>query len=249
MDRREFSIVSNDLVAAKTYRLVLQASDEVRSLKIGAGQFVEIAIPGYYLRRPIAVCDYTETGELVLYYKVVGEGTKSLAKMIKGEQLDLLVPLGHGFDARACKESALLVGGGLGCGAIYLLCKELLALGKKVTVIQCFNSDKDVVLEQEFRKLGVQSVLASVDGSVGVKGFAMDAITTLDGGFDRLYCCGPLLMMKSVCQGVNIPGEASLEERMGCGAGYCYGCTCQTLLGAKRVCADGPVFNKEEIIW
>lgn len=248
MDRRKFSIVANELKADKTYRLLLKTCDK-SELTISAGQFVDIAIPGFYLRRPIAVCDY-KGDELTLYYKTVGEGTKQMATMRKGEELDLLVALGHGFDAAACESRALLVGGGLGCGAMYLLCKELLALGKEVKVVQCFNTASDVILNREFKDLGVETVLATVDGSAGVRGFALDAIAEQNWpGFDRFYCCGPMMMMRSICFALNIPGEASLEERMGCGAGYCYGCSCKTILGAKRVCADGPVFRKEEIIW
>lgn len=287
MDRRKFRIEANELAAKDVYRLELKAL-EGPALEIRAGQFVDIEIPGYYLRRPIAVCDF-RADSLCLYYKTVGEGTKTLSKMQCGAVLDLLTGLGSGFSTSACKESALLVGGGLGCGCMYLLARQLLSEGKQVTVVQCFNSAEDIVLEREFEQLGVRSVVATLDGSRGVKGFATDAIEAilekpvsgsgtagalegsgsdqsagaLEGSaaqcgstqagaplpFDFFYTCGPMPMMRSICESLSISGQASLEERMGCGAGYCYGCSRHSKSGTKRICKDGPVFPKEEIIW
>ena len=186
----------------------------------------------------------------MLLYKTVGEGTRKLATLPVGTQLSVLTGLGRGFDASACTSSALLVGGGLGAAPLYLLAKKLKAQGKKVNVVLGFNKASEIVLEQEFRALCDQLVFSTLDGSVGVKGFVTDAIKEMAGlSYDYFYTCGPMVMMKAVCCALEGPGEASLEERMGCGAGFCYGCSIQTTAGPRRVCKDGPVFNKEEILW
>ena len=245
MQKRIFTIESNEPVARDTFRIVLRTDGPV---SIRSGQFVDIAIPGYYLRRPISVNDTLPDG-VVLYYKVVGEGTAVMAGMVPGDTLELLLPLGSGFHPERCREAALLVGGGLGAAPLYLLARELLAAGRKVTAVLGFNKADEVCLVEAYRALGVPVHLATLDGSAGVKGFVTDAIAAARPAFDRFYTCGPLPMMKAVCTTLDAPGEASLEERMGCGAGFCYGCTTQTASGPKRVCADGPVFDKEEILW
>lgn len=275
MQKYIFHIESNDAVARDIFRIVLRTDGCVA---VRSGQFVDIDIPGYYLRRPISVSDSLSDG-VVLYYKVVGEGTKVLSAMGPGASLELLASapgvqvsaaqrsrascitgLGHGFSPEHCNEAALLIGGGLGAAPLYLLAKELLAAGKRATVVLGFNKADEICLEQEFRALGVPVHIATMDGSVGTKGFVTDAIAAArlvipDGdpesraAFDRFYTCGPLPMMKAVCAALDVPGEVSLEERMGCGAGFCYGCTVQTASGPRRVCADGPVFDKEEVLW
>ena len=245
MQKRIFTIESNEATARDTFRLVLRTDGPVA---IRSGQFVDIAIPGYYLRRPISVNDVLPDG-VVLYYKVVGEGTKVMAGMVPGQTLELLLPLGSGFHPEKCREAALLVGGGLGAAPLYLLARELLAAGKRVTAVLGFNKADEICLVDEYRALGVPVHIATLDGSAGVKGFVTDAIAAAKPAFDRFYTCGPLLMMKAVCTTLDTPGEASMEERMGCGAGFCYGCTLQTQSGPRRVCADGPVFDKEEILW
>ena len=241
MDKYNYTIVSNELVATKTYRLVL-AGPEVD------GEFVNIQIPGYYLRRPISICDQAD-GRITLYYKTVGEGTTVLAAMQAGQQLNLLTGLGRGFSSAACRQEALLAAGGLGAAPLYLLAKKLKAQGKKVTAVLGFNKADEVVLTEEFRALCDGFALATLDGSAGVKGFVTDAIATLKPSYDYFYTCGPMVMMRAVCGALEGPGEASLEERMGCGAGFCYCCSIKTIAGTKRVCKDGPVFKKEEIIW
>ena len=275
MQKFRFHIESNDAVARDTFRIVLRTDG---SVAVRSGQFVDIDIPGYYLRRPISVSDSLSDG-VVLYYKVVGEGTKVLSAMGPGASLELLASapgvqvsapqrsragiltgLGSGFHPEKCAADALLIGGGLGAAPLYLLAKELLAAGRRVTVVLGFNKADEICLEQEFRALGVPVHIATMDGSVGTKGFVTDAIAAArlvipDGdpesraAFDRFYTCGPLPMMKAVCAALDVPGEVSLEERMGCGAGFCYGCTVQTASGPRRVCADGPVFDKEEVLW
>jgi dihydroorotate dehydrogenase electron transfer subunit len=242
MEKQLYTITENRLVAADTYRLVLSGKGKVD------GEFVHLEIPGFYLRRPLSVCD-SEEGRFVLLYKTVGEGTRVLATLPEGSRLSVLTGLGKGFDASACSRSALLVGGGLGAAPLYLLAKELKQQGKKVTAVLGFNKADEIVLAQEFEGLCDAFALATLDGSVGVKGFVTDALRTLAPTYDYFYTCGPMVMMKAVCQALEGPGEASLEERMGCGAGFCYGCSVQTAGGPRRVCKDGPVFKKEEILW
>ena len=278
MQKSIFHIESNDAVARDTFRLVLRTDGPVA---VCSGQFVDIDIPGYYLRRPISVSDCLPDG-LVLYYKVVGEGTKVLSGMAPGSPLELLASapgvqvsadpekgsaeyldtpapqrsrancltgLGNGFHPEKCSSDALLIGGGLGAAPLYLLAKELLAQGKKATAVLGFNKADEICLVDELKALGVPAHIATMDGSVGTKGFVTDAIAAAGPVFDRFYTCGPLPMMKAVCAALSAPGEVSLEERMGCGAGFCYGCTVQTASGPRRVCADGPVFDKEEVLW
>ena len=213
-----------------------------------AGKFVDIAIDGFFLRRPFAATCWNDK-EFSIIYKTVGKGTSVMKNMAPGQELDILTGLGNGFNPSACKHQALVVCGGLGASPVFSLVKELLEEGKKVTLIQGFNTKYDIILYEEFKELGVEPVIVTVDGSAGIKGLVTDAISAIQPGYDYFYTCGPAVMMKAVCEMLEGPGEASLEERMGCGCGICYGCTCHTKSGAKRVCADGPVFKKEDIIW
>ena len=237
-----YTIVENSLIAPKTFKLVLAGSAVVE------GEFVNIAIPGYYLRRPLSVCDL-EDGKLTIVYKVVGEGTKVLSGMAVGAELEVLTGLGKGFETKECREKALLVGGGLGVPPLLLLAKKLKKDGKKVCAVLGFNKAEEIILEKEFRGVCDEVLISTVDGSVGVKGFVTDAIKAAEPAFDYFYTCGPMVMMKVVSAALEGPGEASLEERMGCGAGFCYGCSIQTKNGPRRVCKDGPVFKKEKLIW
>ena len=243
-----YTIAENSLIAAKTFKLVLVGDSVVE------GEFVHISVPGYYLRRPLSVCDKGD-GRLTVVYKVVGEGTKVLSEMPVGTELEVLTGLGRSFDPEACKADALLVGGGLGVPPLYLLAKELKVRGKKVTAVLGFNKADEIILADEFKAVCDEVVISTADGSVGVKGFVTDAIKEMagqaghDGWYDYFYTCGPMVMMKAVCAALEGPGEASLEERMGCGAGFCYGCSIETKNGPRRVCKDGPVFKKEELLW
>ena len=242
MKKSLYTIAGNALIATKTYKMVLVGDGAVD------GEFVDIGIPGYYLRRPLSVCD-KEDGRLTVVYKVVGEGTKVLSQMAVGAVLEVLTGLGRGFDPDACQADALLIGGGLGVPPLYLLAKELKARGKKVTAVLGFNKADEIILADDFKAVCDEVVISTADGSVGVKGFVTDAIKALQPGYDYFYTCGPMVMMKAVCAVLEGAGEASLEERMGCGAGFCYGCSIQTKNGPKRVCKDGPVFKKEELLW
>ena len=244
MNKCLYTVSENSLIASKTYRMVLVGNGVVE------GEFVDIGIPGFYLRRPLSICD-KEEGKLTVVYKVVGEGTKVLSEMGVGAELEVLTGLGRGFDPEACKSRALLIGGGLGVPPLYLLAKELKARGKQVSAVLGFNKADEIILADDFKSVCDEVVISTADGSVGVKGFVTDAIREMAGraGHDYFYTCGPMVMMKAVCAVLEGPGEASLEERMGCGAGFCYGCSIETKNGPRRVCKDGPVFKKEELIW
>ena len=213
-----------------------------------AGQFVEIALDGLYLRRPISVCNYEE-GKLTIIYKVVGKGTDLMAQMAEGTQLDVLTGLGNGFDINHECQKPLLVGGGVGVPPLYRLTRDLIARGKEVTVVLGFNTESEIFYAEKFEEAGARVIIATADGSVGVKGFVTDAIAESGVEYDYFYSCGPLPMLKALCSATTTSGEVSLEERMGCGFGICMGCSIMTTNGAKRVCKDGPVFKKEEVIW
>ena len=240
-----FEIVSNRALTPLIYEMRLKGDT---SAITRPGQFVELSIEGLFLRRPISVCNFDE-GELTLVYKVVGKGTAEMAAMQVGRKVDVLTGLGNGFNADAECQRALLVGGGVGVPPLYRLARELLAKGREVTVVLGFNTAAELFYEEEFKALGVNLVVATVDGSKGVKGFVTDAIRESGVAFDYFYSCGPLPMLKALSQSVTTDGELSLEERMGCGFGICMGCSIQTASGAKRVCKEGPVFKKEEVIW
>ena len=212
------------------------------------GQFVNVRLDGLFLRRPISVCDMDEAaGRLTLVYKVVGEGTAQMRDMVPGQTLDLLTGLGNGYNLSVSGEHPLLLGGGVGVPPLYHLAKRLLAMGKQVTVILGFNTQSEVFYEAEFRALGCRVIVATADGSYGVKGFATTPLNDLN--YSYFYTCGPEPMLKAVYKTTRTSGQMSFEERMGCGFGACMGCSCKTLTGYKRICKDGPVMRKEEILW
>lgn len=240
-----FEVVSNSPVAPRTYRMRLKGDTSAIG---GSGQFVQVSLPGFFLRRPISICEY-DRETVTLVYRIVGEGTDAMSRLAEGDCLQLITGLGRGFDIEACSRDALLIGGGVGAAPLYELAKELSSRGKNVTVILGFNCSEEIMLKEGFESLGAKVIISTADGSVGVKGFVTDALRVSDIRYDFFYACGPKVMMKAVCGMVATKGEVSLEERMGCGFGICYGCTCNTTKGPKRVCKDGPVFNKEEVIW
>ena len=241
MNNLIFEIISNRKIAKNTYECVL--SGDITDIK--CGQFVNITIDGQYLRRPISVCD-AENGKLTLIYKVVGVGTEKMANMIPGTKLDLLTGLGNGYNVANAGDKPLLIGGGAGVPPMYKLCKELVGEGKKVSVILGFGSKDEVFYEDEFKALGAETYVTTVDGSYGIKGFVTDA---MDIDYTYFYTCGPEPMLKAVYNKSVTSGQFSFEERMGCGFGACMGCSCKTKYGNKRICKDGPVLVKEEIIW
>ena len=210
------------------------------------GQFVNIKLDGLFLRRPISVCD-CEGDTLTLIYKVVGAGTEQMSKMGEGETLDVLTGLGNGYDSSLSGEHPLLIGGGVGVPPMYMLCKRLIAEGKRVSVILGFNRADEVFYKDEFEALGADVTVTTVDGSMGTKGFVTNAMEGMD--YSYFYTCGPEPMLKAVYKASATSGQFSFEERMGCGFGACMGCSCKTLTGYKRICKEGPVLTKEEILW
>lgn len=240
-----FKVISNEKAASRTFRMVLEGDTLAIS---GSGQFVQVSLPGYFLRRPISIHEYDDR-YLTLIYRVVGQGTTDMSRLQPGDTLSVITGLGKCFDIDACRRKALLIGGGVGAAPLYELGKELLAQGKEVTVILGFNSKDEIFLVEEFKNICANVIITTVDGSVGIKGFVTDALSIRNINYDYFYACGPRVMMKAVCERIHTAGQVSMEERMGCGFGICYGCTCNTKSGPKRVCKDGPVFNKEEIIW
>ena len=243
MKQSIFTIVSNAPLTDSVYKMVLSGDT---SAITAPGQFVNIQLEGKFLRRPISVCDYDET-TLTIVYKVVGKGTEQMSAMVPGKSLDILTGLGNGYDLSLAGEKPVLLGGGVGVPPMYNLAKKLLALGKKVTVILGFNTKSEVFYEDAFKALGCEVIVATADGSHGVKGFATTPLAELD--YTYFYTCGPEPMLKAVYMATNTSGQMSFEERMGCGFGACMGCSCKTLTGYKRICKEGPVMKKEEILW
>ena len=237
MKQTILTIQGNDCIAKNVYRMQLAGDTE----GILPGQFVNIRVAGQFLRRPISVCNITD-GVLTIIYKVVGVGTEAMSHLPVGTQLDVLTVLGNGYDLSKAGDEPLLVGGGVGVPPMYMLARQLRELGKNVRVILGFNTKDEVFYEEEFRALGCDVTVTTVDGSHGVKGFVTNA---LDGQQSYYYTCGPLPMIKALLQAAGTNGEVSMEERMGCGFGACMGCTIQTNQGPKRVCKEGPVFPAE----
>ena len=240
-----FSITQNEKIAQSVYKMRL--SGDTSAIK-KAGQFVNIKLDGFFLRRPISVCDYTAE-ELLIIYKVVGKGTEKMSAMEKGEQLDILTGLGNGYDLTVKTERPVLIGGGVGVLPLYKLAKELKKQGKRVSVILGFNSENEIFFEDEFKEIADRVLICTADGSYGIKGFVTDAVKDID--FDYFFTCGPEPMFKALESTIdkNISGQLSFEQRMGCGFGACMGCSCKTLTGNKRICREGPVLFREEIIW
>ena len=242
MKQSFFEIVENIALTDNVMKMVLagDTSDITRS-----GQFINIKLDGLYLRRPISVCDRDDK-TVTIIYKVVGRGTEQMSKMQSGK-LDVLTGLGNGYDISLSGDKALLIGGGVGVPPLYMLAKELIAKGVKVSVILGFNTAREVFYEKEFAALGASVTVTTVDGSRGVKGFVTNAMDGIE--YDHFYTCGPEPMLKAVYNASKTSGQLSFEERMGCGFGACMGCSCKTLYGNKRICKDGPVLVSEEIIW
>lgn len=240
-----YTVLSNEPLTPAVYRMVLEGDTQYIT---HSGQFINIELEGKFLRRPISVADYDAT-TITIIYKVVGHGTEQMSKMETGKKLDILTGLGNGFSTDNDAQRPLLVGGGVGVPPMYNLCKRLLAEGKHPTVIVGFNTKAEVFYAEEFKALGVDVHIATADGSQGIKGFVTDAIREAGIEFDYLYTCGPLPMLKALYYATDVEAEFSFEERMGCGFGGCMGCTCKTKYGYKRICKEGPVLKRDEIIW
>lgn len=242
MTKDKYKILSNKALTSSVFKMVLEGDT---SSITKPGQFINIQLNGYYLRRPISISDYDDK-TITIIYKVVGHGTEAMSTLKEDTKLDCLVGLGNGYDTSLTNKSALVLGGGVGVPPLYGLCKKLLNEGKSIRVVLGFNTKEEIFYEEEFKKLGAEVIVTTVDGSYGVKGFVTDAI---DYEYDYFYTCGPLPMLKAVYNKTTTSGQFSFEERMGCGFGACMGCTQKTTNGYKRVCKEGPVFVKEEIVW
>ena len=242
MKQSIFEIRSNEALTDSIYKMVL-IGDTTDIKK--PGQFINIKIDGFYLRRPISICDYDDK-TITIIYKVVGAGTEAMAKMSDGK-LDVLVSLGNGFDTSKSGETPVLIGGGVGVPPMYNLCKKLISEGKKVSVILGFNTKDEIFYEEEFKALGANTYVTTVDGSYGTQGFVTDVLCTLD--YSYFYTCGPSPMFKAIENVVKTSGQYSFEERMGCGFGACMGCSCKTKYKNIRICKDGPVLEREVIVW
>ena len=236
-------ITENKLIAERTYYMTLEGDT---SAITAPGQFVNIKLDGFYLRRPISVCD-CEDGKLTIIYKVVGNGTEKMSELSAGDELDVLCGLGNGYDTSKSGDSPVLIGGGVGVPPMYMLCKKLISEGKSVSVILGFNSEKEIFGVEEFEATGAKVYVATVDGSVGTKGFVTDVLKDID--YTYFYTCGPMPMFRAIESIAKTSGQYSFEERMGCGFGACMGCSCKTKYGNKRICKDGPVLEREEIVW
>jgi len=240
MKQTIFEIIKNKPLTENVFLMELKGDTE----GIKCGQFVNILLDGLYLRRPISVCD-CQGDVLTIIYKVVGKGTEQMAKMTEGK-LDVLTQLGNGYDLSLAGEKPLLIGGGVGVPPMYMLAKELRNKGKEISVILGFNTKSEIFYEEEFKELGCSVTVCTADGSYGVKGFVTDA---MDLDYSYFYTCGPEPMLKAIYKKSTTSGQFSFEERMGCGFGACMGCSCETITGYKRICKDGPVLVKEEILW
>ena len=240
--QNKYTVLENTSLTKDVYKMILQGDTQYIT---APGQFINIALDGKYLRRPISVCDYD--GETItILYKVAGEGTEQMKNLPVGTVLDVLTGLGNGYDITKSKKP-VLIGGGVGVPPMYNLAKALLENGQSVSVVLGFNTKSEVFYEDEFKAIGVEVFVTTVDGSYGIKGFGTDALKDID--YDYFYTCGPLPMFKAVYNATETSGQFSFEERMGCGFGACMGCSCKTKYGNKRICKDGPVLVKEEIIW
>ena len=237
-----FTILTNTPLTDSVYEMTLKGDT---SRITAPGQFVNIKLSGKFLRRPISVCDY-DRGKLTIVYKVVGKGTAQMAAMQPGQTLNILTGLGNGYDMAKSGDCPLLMGGGVGVPPMYGLAKRLVAQGKKVSVILGFNTASELFYKEQFEALGCTVTVTTVDGSFGVKGFVTDGMPE---NYSYIYTCGPEPMLKAIYNAAKTSGQFSFEERMGCGFGACMGCSCKTKYGNKRICKDGPVLEKEEILW
>lgn len=242
MKQSYFEIKENEKLTDSIYRMKLSGDT---SAFTAPGQFLNIKIEGLFLRRPISLCDL-DGSEMTIIYKTVGKGTERMSKMACGEKLDILTGLGNGYDMKASGNAPVLLGGGVGVPPLYLLAKKLKEQGKKVSAVLGFNTKEEIFYEEEFRALGCDVRVSTVDGSYGIKGFVTDAMPE---DYSYVYTCGPEPMLRAVYKTAKTSGQFSFEERMGCGFGACMGCSCKTITGYKRICKDGPVMRKEEILW
>ncbi len=242
MKQQILRVTENIRIAENVYKMVLE-NPELEEQK--PGQFINIRIDGLYLRRPISVCE-SDPGNVVIIYKVVGKGTEQLSRIRKREYLDVLTGLGNGYDLSKAGDHPLLLGGGVGVPPLIKLARMLRDAGKEVQAVLGFNTKAEVFGEGAFQEMDCKTTVTTVDGSYGVKGFVTDALPE---DYSYFYTCGPEPMLRAVYKATCTSGQFSFEERMGCGFGACMGCSCKTITGYKRICREGPVLEKEEILW
>lgn len=244
MNQSIYKVLSNTPLTNNIYKMILKG-DTTSIIK--SGQFINIKIEGLFLRRPISICDYDESS-ITIIYKVVGKGTEILSNMTTSDQLDILVGLGNGYDTRKAGNKPLLLGGGVGIPPLFRLAKDLISEGKSPMVVLGFKNKEEAFYIDEFENIGAKVLVATEDGSLGTKGFVIDAIKG-NSDYTYFYTCGPEAMLKAISDNTHTEGQLSFEERMGCGFGACMGCSCETKYESKRICKEGPVLEKEEIIW
>jgi len=239
----KYKIINHTQLTENVFKLIIEGNT---STVKRAGQFVNIQIDNFYLRRPISVCDYDDN-TITLIYKILGEGTEALSKYRVGDYLDLLVGLGNGFNVDAECQKPLVIGGGVGVPPLYNLTKKLLEKGKNPTLVICFNTEKEIFLYNEFKNLGLNVFVATLDGSFGTKGYFSNVIKENCLNYDYYYACGNLPMIKNIHSFMQVEGQISFEERMGCGFGGCMGCSIKTRNGYKKVCTDTVLLSNEVI--
>ncbi|MCQ2546306.1 MAG: dihydroorotate dehydrogenase electron transfer subunit [Clostridia bacterium] len=249
MIKAELTVKSNRQIADRTWEMILETpsgmTDDFRP-----GQFINIRIDGLYLRRPISICDWSDD-TVTIVYKTVGRGTEAMSRIEAGAKIDVLLPLGNGYNTEAenVGERPVLIGGGAGVPLMYCLCRRLVSEGVVPAVVLGFRTAGEMFYIERFREMNIEVAVATEDGSYGVKGFVTDVMS--DPGYTSFFACGPEGMLRAVDRAAkaDIPGWFSFEERMGCGFGACMGCSCETKYGSKRICKDGPVLERGEIIW
>lgn len=231
-------ILSNTEIAKDVWRMEIKSE---LAKAASPGQFIEISVPGFYLRRPISICEIKEDS-LVIIYKVLGQGTKKMTELTSDDLLDIFGPLGNGFPIEN-QEKVLLIGGGVGVPPLYETAKQYRLKGSKVDVVLGFNDEESIFYKEEFEQLGCNVEIATMDGSIGTKGTVLDAIKAKNIDTDFISACGPLMMLKAL-DAAYTKGYISLEARMACGLGACMGCVVKDKEGKSlRVCKDGPVFE------
>lgn len=239
--QNKYKILSNEKIAKDVYKMILEGDTQYIT---APGQFINIKLNDKFLRRPISVCDCDDS-TITIIYKVVGSGTEYMSTLEEGEILDILTGLGNGYDISKSTKP-LLIGGGVGVPPLYMLAKKLIEAGQRPVVILGFNTKDEIFYEEEFKSIGCDVRVTTVDGSYGIKGFVTDAFPD---DYDYFYTCGPMPMFRAIEKVAVTSGQYSFEERMGCGFGACMGCSCKTKYGSKRICKDGPVLEREEIVW
>ncbi len=250
----KYLILSKKTLAKEIYDLTIFCPDVAEAAV--AGQFVNVKVDGFMLRRPISICSIDKNkGTLRIIFEVRGEGTKVMSQLAEGAMIDIVAPLGgRGFEMDG-HETAVIIGGGIGNPPMLAVAENF---GKNATVISGYRNASAVILQEDFAATGAETILCTDDGSAGRKGFVTDALKEVLASKkpDVIYACGPNVMLRRIIEIAKENGvkcQVSLEERMGCGVGACLVCACRTIRDGNEyyahVCKDGPVFNAEEVLF